>query len=120
MKLYALHFATAAEQEGEVDDPSAKEMNLDDFAAPQVVHLAHEGSLSRKLDAVKEFAIESVREELEGSDEEMPEFFWTTMGWQKPERGREHEVWRLHTRPGHDWVASVVVQLVEDEEEGMA
>lgn len=114
--LFVANYSTQADLDCEIDDPTIREINLADFAAPQVASISLTGS-DEWIATLKEAAGNEVREGWDGEDIQLE---WLDTGWLAPTAPRGGRWYRLLTGSivGHDVdevAVSVVIQQVEAE-----
>lgn len=113
--LFIANYSTQADLDCERDDSSIHEINLADFAAPQVASISLTGS-DEWIEDLKEAAGNEVREAWE---DDCPELVWGDTGWLEPThpQGRKFRCLAGKWLGGDDdeVVVSIVIQQVKAE-----
>jgi len=111
--IYTLAWADQPTLDAEMDDPSVRDEDLEDFASPQVCTVSTARGLKRSIEEAKKECHEAAVDGFEPDNAEDAKFLkalrWFENKW---ERGN-HDVRRsktLHLMSGEDIYAVVVVQ----------
>lgn len=117
--IYIASYATMADVEAELDDPSLRDGSdldaLEQMASPQLVRTSTRMS-AEWVQKCKDGLTEELRYGLEDEDGELPEMTWETDGWKElsPQEGRSNQTWLV--KDGGVTVGMLVIQRVPCDE----
>lgn len=113
MKLYVANYGLMLDLEVEWDDPSVKDMSLEDFACPQYASVSTRDSIEW-LSRIRKAIDDELKEMYDPED--LPKgLHWIIGQWQTPKVGRRNIVHQLVDPEGR-LEAVVVIQEVEEGE----